>query len=135
MNPPLEKEGCAVPRLEEIRGPEDLRALSPQAAREPAPQFCRRLTVAPGSGQRAAGSGMTVVAGEDGVECGGELAVPVTGEQPEASSPLLEIHENRGYAVDVEPSVKVTISCPASRASPSPRHRFRLLAKAAHRRW
>ncbi|MCQ8193896.1 hypothetical protein [Streptomyces rugosispiralis] len=33
------------------------------------------------------------VAGEDGVECGGELAVPVTDEEPEASGPVAEVHE------------------------------------------
>ncbi|WP_413106184.1 hypothetical protein [Streptomyces sp. Inha503] len=32
------------------------------------------------------------VAREDGVERGGELAVPVPDEEPEAPSPLLEIH-------------------------------------------
>ncbi|MER6145881.1 hypothetical protein ABT174_38715 [Streptomyces sparsogenes] len=33
------------------------------------------------------------VAGEDGVERGGELAVPVTDEEPEAPSAVAEVHE------------------------------------------
>ncbi|WP_413106208.1 hypothetical protein [Streptomyces sp. Inha503] len=33
------------------------------------------------------------VAGEDGVEGGGELAVPVPDEEPEASGPVAEVHE------------------------------------------
>ncbi len=44
MNLPLEKEGSAMPRLEEIRGPDDLRALSPYEASELAPQI-RQLLV------------------------------------------------------------------------------------------
>ncbi len=37
--------------------------------------------------------GGCAVAGEDGVERGGELAVPVTDEEPEGLSPLLEIYQ------------------------------------------
>jgi hypothetical protein len=54
------------------------------------PSFGER--VGPGTLRRRWDDGCAV-AGEDGVERGGELAVPVTDQEPEAPSPLLEIHE------------------------------------------
>ena len=44
-------------------------------------------------GFAAGWDGGCAVAGEDGVECGGELAVPVADEEPEAPSSVLEVHE------------------------------------------
>ncbi|WP_257232718.1 hypothetical protein [Streptomyces sp. Rer75] len=54
------------------------------------PSFGER--VGPGALRRRWDGGCAV-ADEDGVECGSELAVPVADEEPEASSPFLEIHE------------------------------------------
>ncbi|MGO4747139.1 hypothetical protein AB4212_00585 [Streptomyces sp. 2MCAF27] len=54
------------------------------------PPFGER--VGPGALRRRPDNGCAV-AGEDGVERGSELAVPVTDEVPEAPSPLLKVRE------------------------------------------
>nr|WP_250846428.1 hypothetical protein [Streptomyces violaceusniger] len=54
------------------------------------PSFGKR--VGPGALRRSWDDGCAV-AGEDGVERGGELAVPVTDEEPGAPGPIPEVHE------------------------------------------
>ncbi|MEE4589159.1 hypothetical protein V2K49_40065 [Streptomyces sp. DSM 41602] len=49
-------------------------------------------SVGPGTLRRSRYDGCAV-AGEDGVERGGKFAVPVTDEEPEAPSPVAEVHE------------------------------------------
>ncbi|MBB4786896.1 hypothetical protein BJY27_007857 [Streptomyces rapamycinicus] len=66
---------------------ESVGALGPGGAY---PSF--RVGVGPRALWRSRDDGCAV-AGEDGVECGGELAVPVPDEEPEAPRSVVEVHE------------------------------------------